>query len=58
MDETYTIESIINAVDHLNKTKKKAKKPNPKDKISSNIKIPPQTDLIINQAENYIKKKK
>jgi len=58
MDESYTIKSILEAVNFLNNDKNNIKKIISQKKKFSNSKIPPQTDLIINQAENYIRKDK
>ena len=58
MDESYTIKSILKAVNFLNNDQNNIKKIISQKKKFSNSKIPPQTDLIINQAENYIRKDK
>jgi hypothetical protein len=58
MDESYTIKSILEAVNFLNNDQNNIKKIISQKKKFSNSKIPPQTDLIINQAENYIRKDK
>jgi hypothetical protein len=58
MDESYTIKSILEAVNFLNNDQNNIKKIISQKKKFSNTKIPPQTDLIINQAENYIRKDK
>ena len=55
MDESYTIKSILEAVNFLNNDQNNIKKIISQKKKFSNSKIPPQTDLIINQAENYIR---
>lgn len=58
MEYSYSIESILEAVNNLNKKNDKKKTTVISNNVKINFKIPSDTEQLINQAEKYIKKGK
>ena len=58
MEYSYSIESILEAVNNLNKKNDKKKTTVISNNVKINVKIPSDTEQLINQAEKYIKKGK